>query len=181
MAWTTPYTAALNDTFTAATWNASIGANFAETEAAKATLVGKGGHFIAAGANSIVARFTRADRIETAQTTTSIAYADLGTIGPAATAVTGAAVLIFISAEMSNSAANSLQKFGFAVSGATTVAATDDAGCWADGNAANSPVRRGLVVRLSSLTPGTNVFTMKYAVGSGVGTFGNREIIVMPF
>lgn len=181
MAWTTPYTAALNDTFTAATWNASIVSNFAETEAAKATLVGKGGHFITAGANSLVARYTRSNRVEDAQATFVNSYTDLGTIGPEVSVTTGAAVMIFMSAEMSNNTANAQQKVGFAVSGATTSAPSDDGAFWADGNGAGCAVRRGLVVRALGLTPGVNVFTLKYAVAAGIGTFSNREIIVMPF
>lgn len=181
MAWTTPYSAALNDAFPASVWNASVRDNFAETEAAKATLLGKGGHFITAGANSLVARFTRSDHMETGQNTSATSYADLGTIGPQVSVTTGAAVMVFMSCEMSNTVANAQQKVGFAVSGATTAAPSDDGAFWADGNAAGCAVRRGLVVRALGLTPGVNTFTMKYVVSSGIGTFSNREIIVMPF
>ena len=32
----------------------------------------------------------------------------------------------------------------------------------------------------TTLTPGTNVFTMKYRRGSGTATFSNRQICVWP-
>jgi hypothetical protein len=34
---------------------------------------------------------------------------------------------------------------------------------------------------ISSLTPGSNTFTMKYRVTAGTGTFLARQIAVIPF
>jgi hypothetical protein len=122
-------------------------------------------------------------QVTTSQTTASATYTDLGTTGPAATVIVPASgkVLIIIGAELANSATG-ISIMGVAISGATTTAApaqnlflyiggaggTSNGGSWS----------RSTV--LTSLTPGSTTFTAKYKSTAGTGTFGQRDIFVMP-
>jgi hypothetical protein len=117
--------------------------------------------------------------VATLQTTVSVAYADLATVGPAVTLQTGAKALITLSCQGWQSAAGNVNNVAVAVSGATTLAAAD----------ANSVVMTGAVALyqqtpcrtflLSGLTPGVNTFTAKYKVNAGTGSFTNRDITVV--
>lgn len=73
-------------------------------------------------------------------------------------------------------------KASFSVSGASSLPADDAYSLYMSGMTANKGNRWGVVKRITSLTPGSNTFTMKYAAGTSgaTGTFLNREIIVMP-
>lgn len=179
MTWTAPMTATLNGTVTAANWNTHVRDNLLETEAAKASLAAR--HFVAAGANSIVERTISNSVVAGFQSTTSTSYTDLGTPGPSVSSTTGTEAIVWFSAEVESSTPNALQKFSVAVSGATTVAASDDWAVTLDGTDDLSPSRRMGAHRFTGLTGGINTFTMKYAAGSNTATFGNRELIVMPF
>lgn len=117
-----------------------------------------------------------AARVDTAQGTTSTSYTDLSTTGPAVTLTTGTTALVLLSSLANNTAANNTNFFGVAVSGATTLAASDANGVWGfDANSANSDTISGLVL-LTGLTAGSNTFTMKYRVNAGTGTFTYRTI-----
>jgi hypothetical protein len=121
------------------------------------------------------ARPTRAT-VSTSQTTTSTSYTDLTTPGPAVTIETGDRAEVTIACTMSNSGGNHAYA-SFAVSGATTQAATDDVGILvADANVD----RRYATVEVIGLTPGNNTFTMKYKVGASTGTFVDRRIHAKP-
>ena len=69
---------------------------------------------------------------------------------------------------------------GVVLAGSTGPVETARAG-YRDGAAASNVWRMGTSHLFDTLTPGNNTFTMRYLVGSGVGTFGNRELIVLPF
>lgn len=170
-------TAAANATLTAAQWNANIRDNLAETEAAKATVATS--HFVSTAANAIAQRTTVAATVMPTENTTSTSYVDLNTAGPAVTATTGTEAIVWIASEIDTGADNAIAKASFAVSGATTIAASDD---WAirSHQYGRTPARKG-VAHMVTLTAGANTFTMKYAVGSSFGYFGKREIIVLPF
>lgn len=73
-------------------------------------------------------------------------------------------------------------KASFAVSGATTVAASDESAIYLSGVAANNFNRWGIMRKVTGLNPGSNTFTMNYAAGvsGATGTFARREIIVLP-
>lgn len=171
-------TAVATNAITAAQWNAQIRDNFAETEGAKAT--GTAAYLVATGANALISRTMRTGDSSAVESTSSTSYTDLGTPGPSVTVTTGTSAIVFITAEAQTNTANSSHKFTFEVSGATTIAASDDWAVILDGNYDLSPVRRSSAHRVT-LTGGSNVFKMKYAVGSGVGTFGKRQIAVLPF
>jgi hypothetical protein len=114
-------------------------------------------------------------KVTTSQSTTSTSYTDLATAGPAVTITTGTKALILISARLETSV-QQRGYAGYAVSGATTIAASDETALL---TALDRSFRFGIASRLNNLTAGSNTFTMKYRVESGSGTYSNREIIVI--
>lgn len=66
---------------------------------------------------------------------------------------------------------------GYAVSGATTVAATDTAALLSDTTVTHQV---GATFLATGLTAGSNTFGLRYRVTGGTGTFLNRRIAVMP-
>lgn len=178
MTWTSPHTAVTNEAVTAAYWNAGIRDNLLASEVALAS--GVGNYFVANGANALGVRSLHGVVLSGPENTSSTAYANVATVGPSATMTTGTSAIVWIAAEISNSAVDADSKVSFEVSGATAISASDTWAIVVGGSYANSPTRRGCAHRVS-LTAGSNTFTMKYAVSSGVGTFGKREIDVLPF
>jgi hypothetical protein len=112
-------------------------------------------------------------RTSSFQTTTSTSYTDLATAGPAVTLTTGTKVLIIVSANASNSSGVSLADF--AVSGATTRAATDDT-CLLVPSGVNIAASQATFL---TVTAGSNTFTAKYRTNTSTSTFGNRGITVI--
>lgn len=172
-------TAVSSTTITAANWNTHVRDNLLETEAAKVTSLGR--HLISGGANTIVERTPSSAFITTTQSTASTSYADLSSPGPSVSSTTGTTAIVWFAAEASTNVSSSLQKFSVEVSGATTVAASDDWAVTLDGIYDSSPCRRGVCHRFTGLNAGVNTFKMKYAAGSNTASFGKRELIVMPF
>lgn len=117
--------------------------------------------------------------VATSETTTSATYAALSTAGPIVTLQTGTAVIISIAAHLfNNSSFASNGWIGFAVSGATTVAASDANGA----PMGNTPTALSVSRRfaLTGLTAGINVFTMLYkSVGGATLTAANRSMAVV--
>lgn len=177
MAYSTPLTATANVALTAAQWNATVRDNLLETAPAKATTAGS--IFVGVTANSIAERITGAATVGTLQTTLSTTYADLTTAGPAVTRTSGTQALVMWGCEISNGTTGSSAYMGFAVTGATSVAATD-------ANALKFTATSGYPlqatrVTMQSVTSGSNVFTAKYRVDSGTGSFSQRSMVVIPF
>ena len=112
--------------------------------------------------------------VATSETTTSTSYTDLATAGPAITVTTGTTAVIAITCDFSVSPADR-GRIGVAVSGASTVAASDAKSL----NSAGAVTGATKVIRLTGLTAGSNTFTLKYLVGSGTGPFLNREIVYL--
>ncbi len=171
-------TAVAGATFTASQFNQYVRDNLNETAPAKATAASQ--LFVSTGVNSIVARVPTTARVNTNQSTTSTSYTDLTTVGPGITVDTGTIAIVMFAADVANNTSNSLSKTTVAVSGSSTVAASDDWMLSFDGNAASNFSRGSMVHVFSGLTPGSNTFTMKYAVGSNTGSFQRREINVIP-
>ena len=117
--------------------------------------------------------------VATTQTTTSATYTDLATSGPAVTITTGTKALVVVTARANISVSGGENCFfSYAVSGATTIAATDAVGAQ-ESFAQNTNGRYSAVSRLATLTAGSNTFTMKYRRSAGTGEFSDREIIVI--
>jgi hypothetical protein len=116
--------------------------------------------------------------IASSQTTTSTSYTDLATPGPAVTKTTGVLAMVVITAEVDTTGAGVSPYMSFAVTGASSVAATDANAIRVDSSAiVNVAASYAFLV---IVTAGSNVFTAKYRVGSGTGTFVNRSMIVWP-
>ena len=115
--------------------------------------------------------------VATSQSTSSTTYTDLATAGPAVTLTTGTKVLVFTNTEVSTAAGRYVFA-DFAISGATTRAASDDT-CIKMGTDADSMQSRNGVANLMTVTAGSNTFTMKYRVNAGTNSFINRTIVVV--
>ena len=115
--------------------------------------------------------------VATSQSTSSVTYTDLATAGPAVTLTTGTKVLVFTNTEVSTAAGRYVFA-DFAISGATTRAASDDT-CIKMGTDADSMQSRNGVANLMTVTAGSNTFTMKYRANAGTNSFINRSIVVV--
>jgi hypothetical protein len=179
MAWSAPMTAVANAIFSAAQFNQYVRDNLNETAPAKAT--GAAQFFVSTGANAIAARQLANATVATAQTTASTSYTNLATTGPQVSVATGPRALVLFASSIDNTVTNGASSVSVAVSGATTIAAS---GAWRlarDGVASTNTMRYGAAHLFTTLNTGTNVFTMQYLVGSGTGTFSDRELVVLPF
>lgn len=176
MAWTTFPTLTDGQVLTGAHMQL-IRDNFAETAPAKATTAGR--FFVATGTNSIAERTIDSQTISTSQTTTSTSYADLATVGPQVTATTGTKALVFWEAQMSCSVSNTSVRSAIAVSGATTIGASDSEDLYIDGLPAGQQIRAAAFQMHTALTGGSNTFKMQYKVGAGTGTYLDRQLVVM--
>jgi len=175
MAWTAPMTAVANTAFTAAQFNTYIRDNLLETAPAKATTAGS--LIVGNGANSIIERIPASAGISTAESTTSTSFTDLATPGPAVTVTTGTSALVVVSSCIYNTSSYALASYQ--VSGATTLAASDEGGV----QVANTPATYQTAsefFRVTGLTAGSNTFTVKYRVVGGTGNFQRRHLVVIP-
>jgi hypothetical protein len=117
-------------------------------------------------------------RVNTNQNTSSTTYTDLATVGPAVTLTTGTKALVIVTA-LQFPATNQLGYMSFAVSGATTIAASDLYANIVRDDSANNDARASAVTRLDTLTAGSNTFTAKYRCSATLGAYIDREICVI--
>lgn len=180
MAWTVPMTFTDGHPLTAAQMNTHLRDNLLACSVAQATQVPA--YFVSNGRNSIVQRVPKAARISTTETTDSLDYVDLSTVGPSVTVTTGTCALVFLACKPFNAAtANAAQGMSFAVTGASDLEADDRDQVLTDGIDANQGNTFGTVDLLTTLTAGVNTFTCKYKAGSTQSSFGDRFIAVFPF
>lgn len=172
-------TAVSGATFTASQFNQYVRDNLNETAPARATAEGQ--IFVSTGPNSLAARQMVKSEVQTSQTTASTSYTDLATVGPTVTVATGTRALALFASSIDNTVTNGGTKVSIAVSGASTIAASDNWCISRDGANSGNVWRVGMTHMFDTLTPGTNTFTMKYTVITGTGTFIHRELIVIPF
>lgn len=199
MAYSTPTTAVSGNVLTAAIWNASVRDNFAETCVAAATTagdltyadgtnsmtrlgIGTAGSHLAATASAPVWRTPDSENVAAASTTTSTSFTDLAAgANPNVTVTTGTTALVIVGCHMENSTADARCMVGYDISGATTLAASDDRAFGTQSEDASDPNILHCAFWQSGLTAGSNTFTVKYRVTSGTGTFQNRRLAVIPF
>lgn len=177
MSWTAPMTFVAATTLTAAQLNIHLRDNLNETAPAKATTAGR--IFVSTGANAIAERAVVDNLVSTSETTISTTYVDLTTVGPVQTVTTGTRALVIWHCGTQNSGTGNTNFISVAVSSATTIAASDT---WAIQNKAaiNADYIGVSGAHLfTTLTAGSNVFTLKYRVTAGTGTFSVRDIIVI--
>jgi hypothetical protein len=117
-------------------------------------------------------------QVAAAQTTASVTFADLGTVGPQVT-VTSVfdRALIFWSGSVFNNNTSQQSICAVQISGATTLAADANNGALAAGG--NTPSTNAMQFMLATITPGSNTYTLKYAVSGGTGQFDRRRIYVI--
>lgn len=144
----------------------------------------------AAGANAVsldsLARGQAANFVLATETTASATYTDLATVGPAATATIGPSGRAFVTLTAAiHSDPGGPGYMSFAVSGATTLAATDNTSLLLYDGSTNPlfvEVSASARFLVTGLTPGSNTFTAKYRAASAtVPGFARRHIIVEPF
>lgn len=116
--------------------------------------------------------------VATSQTTTSTSYTDLTTSGPSVTLTTGTTALVVLTGRLSMNTVNQAALMSFAVSGATTTAAADTACIYMDSRGGADQTAQVTAIYQVTLTAGSNVFTAKYRVTGGTGTFVNRTLMV---
>jgi hypothetical protein len=121
--------------------------------------------------------------VSTSQTTTSSSYTDLTTVGPSLTVNVSSSgtALVMLTAQLSNSNANRICYMGFAVSGASTVAASDAQSVSLTSASANATAQVTATYLVTGLTPGSNTFTAKYRRTNNTCTFVNRSIVITPY
>lgn len=120
-----------------------------------------------------------ATTVATSQTTASTSFTDLATVGPAVTLTTGPTAIVTVTAKMSNGTAANECNMGFAVSGATTVAASSAQAILATSSTGGHAYQMSGTFYVTGLTGGSNTFTAKYAaVTGGTCTFLSRHIVV---
>jgi hypothetical protein len=118
--------------------------------------------------------------VATSQTTASTTYVDLATAGPEVTVTTGTTAFVILTSYFFNNTQPWPGVVGFAVSGATTIAASNTQRLWAAGAIAGGQEFQMSAVYKVTLTPGSNTFTAKYKTGgAGTATFADRSIIVI--
>jgi hypothetical protein len=120
-------------------------------------------------------------RVDTSQTTTSTSYVGL-TTAQAVTVTTGTKVLVMISCLIQG--ADQRDVFAsYAVSGATTLAASDTWSIMNSGDSGTGTKQRLQMsyVSYQTVTAGSNTFTMQFRTSnaSNTATFANRQITVI--
>ena len=98
------------------------------------------------------------------ETTSSVAYTDLATVGPAATVTVGASGVVLVGINMQIGTASS-SNMAVALSGANTVAASD---VWAVIGNSGTGNAYGRTYVFTGLAAGSTTFTAKYRSPAGV-------------
>ena len=124
----------------------------------------------------VVAPASASATVAANQSTSSTTYTDLVTVGPEVTITTGTKALVILNTIAFSSTTGLFAGATYEVSGATTIAADDTLKV---SNGATSASRISAASRLTTLTAGSNTFTMKYKSNGATANFINREIIVI--
>lgn len=121
------------------------------------------------------------DEVTTSQSATSASFVDLATAGPTATVTITALgkALVCLSGKLL-AAAGATAFMGFAVSGATTIAASTQSALQTP---LTSELGMGACFLVTGLTAGSNTFRAKYSSGTPIfsATFADRQIAVIPY
>jgi hypothetical protein len=177
LAWTTPPTATSGATITSAMWNI-MRDDLNETGAAKATAAGR--IIVTTGANSLAERIVSSNEVQTSESTPSTSNTDLATVGPTVTVTTGPNAVVFWGCQLENATATQQSLMDFAISGASTRAASDTTALRYQSPNASNHLRAAVCDLVTGLTPGSQTVKAKYWVAGGTGTFSRRRLSVMP-
>ena len=114
--------------------------------------------------------------VATSETTASTSYADLATVGPTLSILTGTSVSVSLYANMANTNAAADVVMTVAITGATTVAAADTNAIYLCTQGAGKGGRIGGTFTITGLTAGTQNITAKYKTNGGTATFSDRRL-----
>jgi hypothetical protein len=123
--------------------------------------------------------------VATSQERNNTAYGDCATVGPSVTVTISSSgkALVTLTA-LIDPASSTTAWMSFAVSGATTLAASDTMSLAREHGTSSSTgyIQASAVYVVTGLTAGSNTFTAKYRVSntSDTDAFANRSIIVVP-
>lgn len=122
--------------------------------------------------------------VATSQTTTATSYSDLATAGPAVTVTIGSTgkALIAVHSSIANATSAVASLVGYAISGATTLAASDTTAIGYTSSISGAGLRAGATQLITGLTAGSTTFTAKYRMdpGTGPASFADRRLMVTP-
>lgn len=119
--------------------------------------------------------------VATSETTASTSYTDLTTTTDTVTVTIGNSGLALVFLQTLSSNTGGTNYAGFAISGASTVAASDAYAIIHTGHASGIQTQTGSTFVVTGLTAGSTTFKMKYKASAGTATFANRRISVIPF
>lgn len=120
------------------------------------------------------------NRVETDQDTTSTSYTNLTTTGPAVTLTTGTKVLVIIGAGHYADTTDKYAYASYAISGATTSAASDDYAVFTRMINGSFNASGASVASARTVTAGSNTFTMQYRTTTPANAhFYTRQIVVI--
>lgn len=124
---------------------------------------------------------TRAS-VATSETTAAQTFNDLTTTTDTVTVTIGAngLALVALGGVAGANAINTIASIGFAISGASTVVASDIYSLDMQTYAANARSRIGGAFLVTGLATGSTTFKMKYKVNGNTGTWSDRYIVVIP-
>jgi hypothetical protein len=123
---------------------------------------------------------TRSATVVTQEATTSTSMTDLSTVGPAVTLNAMTSIVVDISATHIQNTVNAFALMSFAISGASTVAASDTWATAYQAYANNTQAGIGARFIMTGLTPGSITVTAKYRATGGTAQFSKRNICVTP-
>ena len=199
MAWSAPKTFTAGAVLTAAELNQHLRDNMLETGAASVTTagdlayadaanslgsrlgIGSVGSLLVSDGSAPLWRTPTQAKTNVAESTASTSYVDLATVGPQVSVTTGTAALVLITCAMSNDTAGNSAFMAVDVSGASTVAATDNDALQHLSATAAASMRATRASWLTGLTAGVNVFTGKYKADGSTANFNFRQLVVIPF
>lgn len=179
MAWVAPPTFVSGNALTAAQLNILSG-DLLETAPAKFTAASQ--FFVSTGSNSGVARTVFQDNYigggtDATNSTSYIGLTGSPSLGPA----TGTKALVMHGASLGNDTTGARSAVSYEISGATTVAPSDSWAVMYDESGPGRIIKASWVQVHTGLTAGTNVFTQRFRVTGGTGTFAVRNLSIMPF
>ena len=118
--------------------------------------------------------------VAASETVGVMTYTDLSTPGPSVTVnITSGKALVTLTTRIANGSLG-FAYMSFAVSGASTVAASDNTSIMLYDPAGHFEIRASATYVVTGLTNGSNTFTAKYRESGGPSTFADRSIIVIP-
>lgn len=163
MSWTTPETYAYKEVLSSAKLNAQVKDNLSFLRS------------LGTDATSAV--------VATEDTETSTSYDDIGTDGPTISYSPTASkvVLLLYGCNMSNSAIGNTTYASIAISGATTLAASDANSINLRPSGTNGQEKMVLMKAIIvTLAAGANTIKLRYRVEAGTGTYSNRFLVMLP-